>query len=86
MKQGSRDRINLDNPCCPKWEWHGKFFVKYLYRSYIYNKVDIKCKSRLLGSGLAPQLKPKRQGCSITSTFLTSCTCPGAKLFTKNRL
>ncbi len=22
MKQGSRERINLDNPCCPKWEWH----------------------------------------------------------------
>ncbi len=22
MKQGSRERINLDNLCCPKWEWH----------------------------------------------------------------
>ncbi len=73
MKQGSRERINLDDPCCPKWESHVTLLqvrCEILCGTVSLDPLlHIKCKSRLLGSGFAPQLKPKRKACSITSTF-----------------
>ncbi len=76
MKQGSRESINLDNPCCPKWEWHVtllQVLCEILCGTdpLLHIIITKLISGRLLGSVLAPQLKPKRQGYSITPTFLT---------------